>query len=198
MKRRRILAPALALAIAAAPAFAFAETYDVDQAHSTVSFQVRHLGISKVRGWFAGFDGSIEYDPSNVAATKIKGTIDATTVDTRNEKRDEHLRGEDFFHTEEHPTFTFESTSVEPTGDTTAKVTGNLTMRGVTKPVTLDAEYLGATTDPWGNRKAGFSATGMLNRKDWGIVWNKVLDAGGLTVGDEIQLELEIEGTAQK
>lgn len=197
MRTRALLTSFALLAAAAAPVPALADVYEIDTAHSTVSFQVRHLGISKVRGWFSGFAGTLDFDPANMAATKIQGTIQTASIDTRNEKRDDHLRGEDFFWAEKHPEISFESTSVEPTGETTAKVTGNLTMRGVTKPVILDAEYLGAIVDPWGNHKAGFSASTTINRKDWGIVWNKILDTGGLTVGDEVTIELEIEAQRQ-
>ena len=193
MKLRSILPTVLTAAVALAPMTVLADSYEIDTAHSTVSFQVRHLGISKVRGWFTGFGGSLDFDPANLGATKIQGTIDAASVDTRNEERDEHLRGKDFFWVEKHPTFSFEASKVEAGSDDTVTVTGNLTMRGVTKPITFDAEYLGSTVDPWGKHKAGFSASTTINRKDWGIVWNKFLDAGGLTVGDKIKIELEIE-----
>jgi polyisoprenoid-binding protein YceI len=185
--------PALAAALCA-PAPAGATSYTVDHAHTGVTFQVRHL-FTYVDGRFKAFDGSIEFDLAHPENTKIKGTVDVASIDTNNAKRDDHLRSADFFHVAEHPTITFESTKVSDVDAAakTAKVHGNLTIRGVTKAVVLQASFLGAATDPWGNKKAGFAAETRIDRKDFGLNWNQALETGGVLVGDEVKIRINVE-----
>jgi len=180
------------LALAAAPAMA--DTYEIDKNHSDVTFRVRHL-VSNVSGRFTDFAGQIEVDPAAPEKSSVKFTIQAASVDTSNERRDGHLRSEDFFHAEAHPEITFESSSVEPKGDDLYDVTGTLTMRGVSKEVTLPVKYLGSMKDNRGNEKAGFEIETTLDRKDYGILWNSALDTGGFVLGDEVQVHIGLETT---
>ena len=187
---------AFALALAVALSFASAvqaapTTYTIDNGHSNVGFSVRHI-FSKVPGSFTKFSGAIVYDPAKPADSSVKAEIDASTVNTRNEKRDGHLKTEDFFFVEKNPTITFESTKVTPAGEGKLQVEGNLTMRGVTKPVVLDVTVLGAAQ----NEKeavAGFEAVTKVNRKDFGINWNRNLDQGGMLLGDDVEIRLDVE-----
>lgn len=174
-----------------------AANYDIDKSHSEVGFTVKHLVISTIRGSFKDFSGKIEYDPKNLAKSQFEAKINASSVFTNDEKRDEHLRAEDFFWVKKHPDLSFKSTEVVGTDPKSFKVKGNLTIRGVTKPVVLDVTFNGEVKDPWGNTKAGFTGSTKINRKDFGIVWNKTLDAGGLTVGDDVNINLEIEAVMQ-
>ena len=192
----RSLLAALALAATASFAVAAPTTWKIDGSHTTVGFEVRHF-FSKVHGVFRDVEGSIVFDEANPAAIKIEATVKVASVDTGNEKRDGHLQGADFFEAEKTPTLTFKSTKVAQAGKGKYKITGDLTMRGVTKPVVFDAEFLGASDvsvggQSWG-AKAGFSATTTVNRKDFGINWNKTLDSGGLMVDDMVTIELNIE-----
>ncbi|HZQ29158.1 MAG TPA: YceI family protein [Acidimicrobiales bacterium] len=166
-------------------------TWTIDKAHSSVEFVVRHLMVSKVRGRFADFSGAIEVgeDPT---ATSVSVSIDASTITTGDDTRDGHLRSADFFEAEAHPAVTFTSTKVEGSGEEW-KLYGDLTVRGVTKPVVLDVEYAGLTGDPWGNVRIGFSASTELDREDWGLTWNQALETGGVLVGKKIKVELEVE-----
>jgi polyisoprenoid-binding protein YceI len=193
----RIHAPlALALALAL-PAAGSAATWEADVGHSTVQFAVRHLMISTVRGEFHTFAVRATGDPANPAGATVEATIDAKTIDTRHEKRDAHLRNADFLDVEKFPTITFKSTKIEKAGEGKAKVTGDLTLHGVTKPVVLDVEGPTAVIkDPWGNTKVGARATARINRKDFGIDWNKAMDGGGILVGEEIDITIDVE--AQK
>ncbi|HET9251265.1 MAG TPA: YceI family protein [Candidatus Eisenbacteria bacterium] len=186
----RALALALVLSFASA-AHVFAATYTVDPNHSSVGFTVRHF-FSKVPGSFKKFSGTIVYDPAKPAEASVKAEIDPASIYTNNEKRDGHLRSEDFFFVEKHPTLTFESTKVTPAGENKLKVDGNLTMRGVTKPVTLDVTYLGSGSAGNGV-KAGFEAITKVNRKDFGINWNRTLDQGGAMLSDDVEIRLDIE-----
>ena len=179
-----------ASAVQAAPA-----TYTIDTNHSNVGFTVRHF-FSKVPGNFTKFTGTIVYDPASPTTASVKADIDPSTIDTRNEKRDGHLKSEDFFFVEKYPTLTFESTKVTAAGDGTLKVDGNLTMRGVTKPVTLDVTYLGAG-ETGNGVKAGFEAVTKINRKDFGITWNRTLDQGGTMLSDDVEIRLDIEANQQ-
>ena len=172
------------------PAAAEAATWEIDPSHSNVQFKVRHF-FTKVGGEFNTFSGTIEFDPKKPENLSVAVTIDPASVDTNNEKRDWHLRSEDFFWVEEHPEMTFTSTKATQK-DGKLWVEGMLNMRGVEKPVTLEAEFLGAGPDAWGGTRAGFTATGKLNRKDFGINWNKTLDTGAM-LGDEVEIILEIE-----
>lgn len=187
---RKALALAAVL-LAVAPAVR-AETYEIDASHSQVGFRIRHL-VGKVPGRFTKFSGTVEYTSDKPKSWKVEATIDPASINTDNEKRDGHLKSADFFDVEKFPTMTFKSTKVTNIKDDTAKLHGDLTMHGVTKPVVLDLEVSGTTKDPWGNIRAGFSATGTINRKDFGIVWNKALDTGGVMLGDDVAITLDIE-----
>lgn len=182
-----VVALSFASAVQAAPT-----TYAIDTNHSHVGFSVRHF-FSKVPGNFTKFTGSIVYDPAKPAEAKVNAEIDASSINTRNEKRDGHLKTEDFFWAEKHPTLTFESSKVTAAGEGKLKVEGNLTMRGVTKPVVLDVTYLGAGETGNGESRAGFEAVTKVNRKDFGINWNRTLDQGGVMLGDDVEIRIDIE-----
>jgi polyisoprenoid-binding protein YceI len=169
-------------------------TYTIDPAHSTAGFKVRHLMVAWVRGEFSGVAGTIVYDPENPSNTKVAATIDVNTLHTRDEQRDGHLKSPDFFDVAKYTTITFVSTKVQKTGDGEWKVTGDLTIHGVTKQVVLDVEGPAPEVkDPWGNIKTGASATTKINRTDFGLVWNAALETGGVLVGEEVQISLELE-----
>ena len=174
-------------------AFAAPEVWEVDPAHSSARFSIRHLMISNVKGEIGGIKGRFTVDPKDLATLKIETTLDPATISTQNPDRDKHLRDTDFFSVAKFPTITFKSKKVTKKGDK-FEIVGELTMRGVTKTVTLDSEGLSkAVTDPWGNQKRGFSATTKINRKDFGMTWNKAVEAGGVVVGDEAKVEIEME-----
>ncbi len=168
-------------------------SWKIDSAHSQIQFSVRHMMISKVRGEFADFGGSIDFDEENPEATTVHVEIDAASIDTGVEDRDNHLRSEDFLYVEEYPTITFESKRVEVTGDRSARLVGDLTIRGRSQEVALDVELQGIAKSPWGNYSAGFSASGSFNRKQWGLEWNQALETGGVLVGDKVNVEIEVE-----
>ena len=170
----------------------FAATYEVDNVHSQVHFKVDHLMISSVRGEFSDYTATIDADPATRTVTSVKTTIKTASIDTRNQKRDDHLRSADFFNAAAHPEMTFESTRIVGKGDDIL-VYGKLTIRGTTKVIELKGSFAGEAKDPWGNTKAGFEAKGMINRQDFGLTWNKALEAGGVVVGDEVEIGLEIE-----
>lgn len=187
--------PAAVLAVVAfqIPALARAANYDIDTAHSSAGFAVRHLAVSNVRGEFAKVTGVVEYDAKDPSKTRVEATIDAASVTTRDPKRDEHLKSADFFDVAQYPVITFKSTKVEKASQG-LKVKGDLTLHGVTRPVVLDVQ--GPTPevkDPWGNVRAGASATAKINRKDFGMSFNKTLDSGGLVVGDEVAITIDVE-----
>lgn len=169
-------------------------TWAIDASHSEVGFQVRHLMVSKVRGSFASFSGSITVNGDNAA---VSVEIDPASINTRDENRDNHVRSGDFFDVENHPKWTFVSNSVKVSGSDIT-VAGDLTMRGVTKPVVLEGEFLGVNTDPWGNLKAAFEASTTVNRKDFGIEWNAPLETGGVLVGEDVKISLEVQAALQK
>ena len=185
------------LAFAVAAPAAAAPTYVVDKDHSQVSFQVRHL-LSQVRGQFDDYSGTIVYDPETPQASTVEYTIDAKSLNTFHAQRDEHLRGPDIFDVTVHPRITFKSTKVVPLGNGRFAVTGPLTMRGVTREVTLPVELLGAARDPWGNTKAAFATRVTLDRQHYGIRWNKALDNGGGLLGDEVAIEIQLETLLQQ
>jgi len=199
MKLKTVFLSALALAVGLA-AFdsAGAATYTIDSAHSSVGFQIKHLAIAKVNGSFTDFGGTFEFEKGKAAAWSVEATVQMASVDTGNDDRDDHLRNADFFDVEKFPVMTFTSTGVEMESDTEGKLLGDLTMHGVTKAVELDLEFNGAVTDPWGNDKVGFSAYGKINRKDWGLNFNKVLDTGSLMIGETVKISLEIEAAKNK
>jgi len=192
MKRMVTNLAVVALALTAAVSASAAE-FTLDKAHSVVEFTVKHLAISKVRGTFADYDAKFWYEPGKPENWKVEATIQAASISTNNEDRDNHLRSEDFFEVEKYPTITFVSTGVEMTGEDTAKLMGDLTIHGVTKPVVLDLEINGMV-EFMGTTKAGFEASTKINRKDFGLTWHKALETGGLVVSDEVQISLQIEG----
>lgn len=171
-------------------------TWAIDPSHSEVGFTVRHLGISKTRGRFAAFAGDVVV-AERAEDSRVTVTIDPASVDTKDAGRDEHLRGADFFGVGEHPTWTFVTTSVVPSGGRWA-VTGDLTIAGVTRPVVLDTEVVGLATDPWGNERVGFQASTEVNREDFGLTWNAALETGGFLVGKTVKIDLEVEAVLQK
>lgn len=171
-----------------------AGTWQIETSHSHASFAVRHAGISKVRGSVGIVDGTIVLG-EDVTTSTVTATLDPSTIDTRDAKRDAHLRSADFFDTEAFGTWTFTSTSVE-VGGSGLLVHGDLTLHGVTRPVTLDVELNGAATDPFGTSRVGFSASTTINRKDFGLTWNAALETGGVLVGDKVEISLEIEGVS--
>jgi polyisoprenoid-binding protein YceI len=167
-------------------------TWNIDTSHSGVHFTVRHMVIAKVRGAFDRWQGTFQFDEANPAASKVSVRIEAASVNTREEKRDAHLRSADFFDVENHPALTFESTKVEKAGDG-YRVSGNLTIRGVTKEVVLEVESLGKGKDPWGNERIAFQAQTSVNRKDFGLNWNQALEAGGVLVGEKVEIALDVQ-----
>lgn len=168
-------------------------SFQIDTGHSHIQFSARHMMISKVRGEFRKFSGTVNLDESNPANTTVDITIDAASINTREEDRDTHLKSADFLDVETYPTLTFKSNRVEVTGDNSANLHGDLTIRGVTRPVLLDVEYSGKSKSPWGTENYGFEARTKFNRKDWGLSWNVALETGGLLVGEEITVEIELE-----
>ena len=166
-------------------------TWNVDPAHSSIEFRVKHLGISTVRGSFREFEGRIEIG-EDVASSKAFGKIKAASIDTGEPKRDEHLRSADFFDVENHPEITFESTSIEVIDEDEFHVTGDLTMHGVTKPITLHAEVTGTEEDPWGNTRVGLEAQGELNRSDYEMKFNQALGSGNMMVSDKVRINIDV------
>lgn len=165
--------------------------WNVDASHSRVGFVARHLMISKTRGHFNSFSGVVTV-PEDRLQTTLEATVDIASIDTADANRDGHLKTGDFFDADQYPTMTFKSTKVEPDGGD-YKLTGDLTLHGVTKPVTFELEFDGVSQDPWGGTRAGFSASTDINRKDWGLEYNAVLETGGVLIGDKVKIELEIE-----
>jgi polyisoprenoid-binding protein YceI len=166
--------------------------YVLDPSHTTIGFTARHAMVTKVRGHFSQFEGTAHVDTSNPANSSVKVVIEAASVTTGNEQRDGHLRTPDFFDIENHPTMTFTSTGLEGSGSD-YKLHGDLTLKGVTRPVTFDLEVGGVAKDPWGNTKAGFTASTTVNRKDFGLTYNAALETGGVLIGDKVTIELDIE-----
>jgi polyisoprenoid-binding protein YceI len=168
-------------------------TWTIDAAHSNVEFSVRHLMIATARGRFAGVTGTVDLDEEDPSRSSIDVTIDAATVDTREAQRDTHLRSADFFDVEHYPVITFKTSKVERFLEDRYKAVGELTIRGVSRPVVLDITAEGRTRDPWGNDRAGFSATTKIKRSDFGLTWNQILEAGGVAVGDEVKISIDAE-----
>ncbi|HZS55069.1 MAG TPA: YceI family protein [Bryobacteraceae bacterium] len=172
----------------------FAAQWNIDPGHSSASFAVRHMMVSTVHGSFSGLKGTVDYDPSNVAASKVSLTIDATTVDTRNENRDKDLKSPNFFDISKYPSISFASKRIVPGSAGKFQLIGDMTMHGVTKEVTFDVEGPAAPIkDARGNLHSGATATTRLNRKDFGLIWNKTLDGGGAMVGDDVDVTVEVE-----
>lgn len=174
-------------------------TWELDASHSTIGFSVRHMMITTVRGWFSGFSGTIVLTDEDPTTARVSASIDTASVDTREPRRDDHLRNEDFFHVEKYPTMTFESTRVDRHGREGLRITGNLTLRGVTRPMVLEVTDLSQPiTDPWGNQRVGASATARIKRSEFGLTWNRALEAGGVVVGDEVTINLDVQFIRQQ
>lgn len=172
------------------------QKWNFDASHSEVSFKVRHMMFSKVTGYFNEWSGDFAFDPENPTSGKVSVSINAASVDTKNDGRDDHLRSGDFFDVENYPELRFESTSFEEAGKGKLKLNGNLTIRGTSKPITLDVEYHGKGIDPWGKERVGFSATAKLDREDYGLGWNQALEAGGVLVGKTVEIEIQVQAVA--
>lgn len=171
----------------------FAGTYKVDVSHSTIGFKVKHLMISNVSGKFDKFNGTFEYDEKTKTLKSLSGNIEAASVNTENEKRDGHLKSADFFEVTKYPNLTFKLDKISDD-----QAFGKLTIHGVTKDVKLDFEDNGSIVDPWGNTRVGLALSGKINRKDFGLTWNKALEVGGVVVGEKIKLDIELEGILAK
>jgi polyisoprenoid-binding protein YceI len=190
----RYITPMMALFFLVVPILSDAATWQMDPAHSSFQFKIRHLTVSNVKGDFSKFQGIAIIDDQNITQLKVEVAIDAASVNTGHAQRDEHLRGSDFFDITKYPTITFVSKKVIKTDANRFKVIGDLTLRGVTREITVDVE--GPTPevkDPWGNFRRGATGSTKINRRDFGITWNKVLDTGGLVVGDEVNITIEVE-----
>jgi polyisoprenoid-binding protein YceI len=181
----------------AVPTFAEVENYAIDTGHSQVGFKVRHL-VSKVPGRFDKFTGTIAVDPADLTTAKITAAIEAASISTNHADRDNHLRSADFLDAAKFPELKFESVRYIPEGAKGGRLLGNLTIRGITKAVELKVEVLGFGADPWGGQRGGFSASTTINRKDFGMVWNKALDAGGVVLGDDVEIQIDLETVRQK
>ena len=199
MKISRIISSVfLFLFVVAAAGPLTAGEYNIDSSHSTIGFQVRHMAISKTNGNFEDYTGSFSFEPGSPDSWSCEAVIQVESINTNNQKRDDHLRSDEFFDVANFPTLTFKSTGVAMENDSEGILKGDLTLHGVTKPVELDLEILGTVTDPWGNERAGFTATIKINRKDYDLKYHSVMEAGGLVVGDEVKITLEIEGVLKK
>lgn len=170
-----------------------ATTWKVDQSHTTIGFSVSHL-FTSVQGRFDRFEGTVDFDPSKPEATKVRGTAETASINTNNSKRDKHLRSGDFFDVEKFPTLTFESRALTGWANNRGKLSGTLTIHGVSRGVELDVSFLGRGKDPWGNERAGFKASVVIDRRDYGLKWNEALETGGFLVGDEIEIRIDAEG----
>ncbi len=168
-------------------------SWQIDSAHALIEFSVTHMMIAKVRGRFNDFSGVVELNENNPEKTNVSVEINVESIDTRSKQRDDHLRSPDFFNIAEYPKMVFKSTNVEVTDNKKAILTGDLTIKDITKPVSLNVVFNGMSKSPWGTTSAGFSATGKINRKDWELTWNQTLETGGVLVGDDIQINIEIE-----
>lgn len=170
-------------------------TWDLDTVHSSVSFWVRHMVVAKTRGHFEKWSASLQLDPQNLAASKVSAKIEAASIDTNEEKRDAHLRSPDFLDAEKFPTIDFTSTRFESTSKDALRIVGNLTIRGVTREVVLDTEFGGLAKDLWGGERIGFTAKTKVDRKEFGLTWNQALEAGGVLVGDTVEIAIELEAS---
>ena len=171
--------------------------WNIDASHSAIQFSVRHMVVSKTRGRFTRWNGQLDFDPAQPGKGSVQVTIEPASIDTADAQRDGHLRSADFFDVEKHPQATFRSTKIEPRGGDRYLVAGDLTIKGVTRPVALEATWEGTGKDPWGGERAGFSATATIDRRDFGLEWNKVLETGGVLVGEKVELQLEVEAVKQ-
>ena len=169
----------------------------VDLSHSSVEFSVKHMMISKVKGAFNEFSANIEADPTDLTTANLDFSVNVASVDTRSVDRDAHLRSADFFDIENHPSMTFKSTSIKNNGDSEYEVTGDLTIRAITRPEKFEVTFEGQGKDPWGNEKVGFSADGKIKRSDYGLTWNAALETGGVLVGDQIKIALQVQASKE-
>jgi polyisoprenoid-binding protein YceI len=199
MPRRSRVFALLLTAAAAVPAASLraADTYTIDKAHSDASFRIRHFA-TKVRGRFSQFEGAIQADPAQPSLSTVAFTIKSASIDTNNPDRDKHLQSPDFFDASKCPDITFTSSKITPAGKDKYEVAGTLTMRCVAKPVTIPVTFLGFAKDPGGNERASFEVVTRLNRKDFGINWNKTLDAGGVMLSDDVDVEINLETVKKK
>ena len=168
-------------------------TYKIDPDHSDIMFKVKHLMISTVTGIFKKFDATLEVNEDDLTQAKATFEADVDSVDTKNEQRDAHLKSDDFFNAEQFPKMTFKSTSIKKSGDDEYRLIGDLTIRDITRPVELKVEYNGSTKDPWGQERMGFEVSGKINRREYGLKWSAVTEAGGLVVSDDVRLALNVE-----
>jgi polyisoprenoid-binding protein YceI len=173
-----------------------AGTWTLDPAHTRIGFSTKHAMVTTVRGQFNEFEGTATVDPANPSASTVSVTIKVDSIDTRSADRDGHLRSADFFDAETYPEITFVSTGVELVDGATWRITGDLTIKGVSKPVSIDFEYAGTARDPFGNLRAGFEGSVVVNRKDWDLSWNAALETGGVLVSDKVKLEFEVSAIA--
>ncbi len=195
---RKVIAAFVALVAVAYSAEALAiDKYVVDQAHTSVGFSVKHMVITNVKGKFKQFDGVIMYDENDITKTSVSGSIPVASIDTGNERRDDHLRSEEFFHAEKYPEITFESKKVVKRDDGYVMI-GDITIRGVTKEIEVPFEVVGKITDPMGNTRIGIEAQTTINRQDFGVSWNKALEGGGLIAADDVKVELDVEAIMPK
>jgi polyisoprenoid-binding protein YceI len=167
--------------------------HQIDPAHTSIGFSVRHMMIAKVRGTFGAYDAKALLDADDLTKSKVEATIDVSSIDTGEADRDAHLCSPDFFDAENHPTIRFTSTAIEAAGAGRYRMTGDLTIKGTTRPVTLDVEATGPAKDPWGNTRFGFSLAGEIDREDFGLTWNQALETGGVLVGKKVKLEAEVQ-----
>ena len=174
-----------------------ASTWNIDPSHSAIHFSVRHMVVSKVRGRFGKWSGQLSFDPANPASSSVQVTIDPGSIDTGEAQRDTHLRSADFFDVAKHPQASFKSTKVQALAGDKLRITGDLTLHGVTRPVVLEGVYEGTGKDPWGGERSGFSATASIDRREFGLQWNKALETGGVLVGDTVNITIEVEITKQ-
>jgi len=169
------------------------ETWQVDPIHSCIHFSIRHFVVSKIHGRFTKWGGTLQLDEAAPTSSQVEIQIDPTSIDTNEPRRDGHLQGPDFFDVAQYPQITFKSTRVEPLGGDRYRVTGDFTMRGVTKPITLEVEHGGSVKDPWGNNRGGFSLKGSINRKDFGMAFHQLMEGGGLVLGDQVDFSIDLE-----
>jgi polyisoprenoid-binding protein YceI len=178
--------------VAAAPVTGAKTQWKLDPTHTLVEFSAKHLMITTVKGRIADVEGTISIDEKNPSNSSVEATLNAASIDTRTDQRDNHLRSSDFLHIEKYPQIKFRSTRIEGARDE-FKLTGDLTIRDVTRPITLDVKFEGQTKDPWGGERIGFSASGKIDRREFGLTWNQILETGGITVGNDIKIGIEVE-----
>ena len=198
MNRNTVLMALATLGLVLGSSTARSAQYTIDSVHSDVSFTIKHLVVSKTRGSFTKFSGEFSYDDKDASTWNANAVIEAASINTANEMRDNHLRGAEFFEVEKYPTLTFKSTKITDVKADSAKMEGWLSMHGIEKPVVLDLKIGGVIKDPMGEIRAGFEASTVINRKDFGITYNKMLDSGGMALGEEVEISIHIEGVQKK